>query len=203
MPGDASLEQTAQHVVEPRSSSSSSSGDTASSHVATSQASQSHRSWEAVLLDISRQKQQQIAWQRRPTAPTDLHRDPILLAERFKLAKDVAQSVLSKPYVKVEISTTIAHIKQYLVSKKEKEDISLSVVTVRKDSDGLRKCNLSAIPRLYPFDFDFFVYHQGLMLHLEEETTLRTICKSMWDWAGPLDIYFRPRDVAMRDTRRC
>jgi len=97
---------------------------------------------------------------------------------------------MTKPFIRVEMTAKVKDIKAYIKHKKQLECNSLAVCTPAIASDGFSKKSLSLVKDCYPYAFELFVYHENLMIHLDDETTLKYICKSLWSWEGPLDIYY-------------
>ena len=129
------------------------------------------------------------------TSELSITNDPKLIQSRFKASKEVSEAPLTKPFIRVDVSAKVKDIKQYLKQKKQLESISLSIILHGESSDGSTKMNLSRIKDTYSYEYNIFIFHKNLLIHLENETTLKDICKRFWGWEGPLDLFFCPRDV--------
>jgi len=123
-----------------------------------------------------------------------LDNDPLLLQRRYNLGRELSHREMAKPFIRVEMTAKVRDIKAYIKQKKKRECDSLAVCTPAIASDGYSKKSLSQVKDLYPYSFELFVFYNQAMVHLDDEKTLKSICKDLWTCDGPLDVYYCAKD---------
>ena len=153
------------------------------------------REGKSEILDNFYSRDGKSIWERSHDKTDENLIDPAVNS-RNNLSKQVASSELRKSYLSSPMQASIKDIKNFLKIKKEKEDISqaqLKTFNTLNNTTAFannQTVNLSAIPGTFHFQYELFVYHKNQLRYLDDTDTLKSICREMWEWDSPLNLFF-------------